>query len=293
MGVVWLAQDERLDELVALKFVPSQLRFDATAIASLRRETLRSRKLSHPNIIRVHDLHEPEGEDAFIAMEFVDGQTLSALRLRQPNGFFSWEQLSPLVKQLCDALDYAHGEKIVHRDLKPSNLMLDANGRLKLADFGIATVISDSLTRVTGTSGGTPVYMSPQQMNGQPPQPTDDIYSLGATLYELLTGTPPFHSGQIVHKVLHNHPTSLGERLAENGLQNDVPAEVEAMIMTCLAKEREQRPQSTGPWPIGSVGSRHHIPNRWWRQSWGKMTQACATRGKICGEFFLGQESHC
>lgn len=244
MGQVWLAQDNQLREFVALKFLPPQIRFDPAAIAMLQKETTRTRKLTYPNIIRIHDFHQHDGEDPFIAMEFVDGQTLQALRFQQPNELFTWEKLAPWLRQLCDALDYAHGEKIVHRDLKPANLMLGSDGRLKLADFGIATVISDSATRATGTMGGTPVYMSPQQMDGKPPQPSDDIYSLGATLYELLTGTPPFHTGQIVHQVLHSSPTTLSERLAENKAHNPIPPAVEAMIMACLSKDDARRPQS-------------------------------------------------
>src|SRR5207237_664221 len=172
-------------------------------------------KLSHPNIIRIHDLHRHSGEDPFIAMEYVDGATLHALRFSWPIQVIPWTVLAPLTKQLCDALDYAHGEKIIHRDLKPSNLMLDSNGRLKLADFGIATVISDSVARVSGAGAGTPAYMSPQHVDGKGPQPTDDIYSLGTTLYELLTSTPPFYQGQIVHQVLHNDPPPPTERLTE------------------------------------------------------------------------------
>jgi serine/threonine protein kinase len=245
MGMVWLAQDERLDELVALKFLPPQIRFDAVGLAGLRRETQRSRKLTHPHIIRIHDLHETEGEDASIAMEYVDGMTLTALRLMQPNEIFTWPALAPLVKQLCDALDYAHGEKVIHRDLKPANLMIDRHGRLKLADFGIASVISDSVSRISNQPiSGTRAYMSPQQINGERPQATDDIYSFGVTLYELLTGTPPFYTGQILHQALHNKPPPPQERLAELGLENEIPADVEAMIMACLAKDPAQRPQS-------------------------------------------------
>jgi serine/threonine protein kinase len=244
MGMVWLAHDNHLNEFVALKFLPPQIRFDDAAIDLLRRETTRSRKLSHPNIIRIHDLHRHEGEDPFIAMEYVDGPTLHAFRFTRPTQAVSWTQLAPLTKQLCDALDYAHGERIIHRDLKPSNLMLDSNGRLKLADFGIAAVVSDSVARVSGAGAGTPAYMSPQQIDGKGPQATDDIYSLGATLYELLTSTPPFYQGQIVHQVLHNDPPSLTERLAELGQQIEIPADLEAMIMACLAKDPSRRPQS-------------------------------------------------
>jgi serine/threonine protein kinase len=123
--------------------------------------------------------------------------------------------------------------------------MLDSKDRLKLADFGIAMVVSDSRARVSGSAeSGTPAYMSPQQINGERPRPTDDIYSLGASLYELLTGTPPFYSGQIVHQALHNPPTPVPQRLSDLGLKNHIPGDVEAMIMACLAKEPGHRPQS-------------------------------------------------
>ena len=135
MGVVWLAEDENLNEKVALKFVPPEIRQDKDALKDLRRETQKSRKLSHPNIIRIHDLNQFEGVDPFISMEFVEGETMSSLRDKQPSGVFSWEVLRPLMVQLCTALDYAHSQGIAHRDLKPANIMVRANGQLKLADL--------------------------------------------------------------------------------------------------------------------------------------------------------------
>ncbi|MEK7675584.1 MAG: protein kinase [Verrucomicrobiota bacterium] len=245
MGVVWLAQDERLGEPVALKFLPPEIRADLGALDDLRRETLKSRKLSHPHIVRIHDLHEVEGEPAFISMEYVEGSTLTAWRVQQDQRVLSWEQLQPLVKQLCEALDYAHGEKVIHRDLKPSNLMLDSKGRLKLADFGIAAVVSDSVSRVSvQRTSGTLAYMSPQQLEGRRAQVTDDIYALGATLYELLTSKPPFYTGDIGHQVLHVAPQPMEERLAELELTNEIPPDVAALVMACLAKDPAQRPQS-------------------------------------------------
>jgi formylglycine-generating enzyme required for sulfatase activity len=246
MGQVWLAHDRRLNDEVALKFLPPEVHADPSALDDLRRETARSRKLTHPGIIRIHDLHEAANEAPFIAMEYVDGATLAALRLQRHHRCFSWDYVRPLLNQLCAALDYAHAEHVIHRDLKPANVMLDGRGRLKLADFGIAANISDSVSRISGhrPGSGTLAYMSPQQLTGKRPEVTDDIYSLGATLYELLTGQLPFFSGDIAHQVLHETPEALPPRLAALGIQNDVPAPVAAMIMACLAKDAAHRPQT-------------------------------------------------
>src|SRR5208282_4611557 len=129
MGEVWLAQDERLHERVALKFLPPEVEADAGALDDLRRETARSHKLTHPNTVRLHDFQEPSGEAAFISMEYVDGPTLAGLRVAQASRVLSWDYLRPLVRQLCAALDYAHGENVIHRDLKPANVMADGKGR--------------------------------------------------------------------------------------------------------------------------------------------------------------------
>lgn len=246
MGVVWLARDERLEEDLALKFLAGEISHDAESLADMRRETLKSRKLSHPNIIRIHDLFKAEGEAPFISMEFIDGKTLSALKVDQPQRLFSWEYLMPLVRQLCAALEYAHSQKVIHRDLKPGNMMVDANGVLKLADFGLAATAAESLSRLSKDLGisGTPAYMSPQQMRGQPPTTADDVYSLGATLYELLASKPPFYSGDIPHQVREEPPMPLDERLAHLELENRIPEDVAALIMACLSKEPEQRPPS-------------------------------------------------
>jgi hypothetical protein len=246
MGEVWRAEDHRLNEQVALKFLPLEIRGDAVALDDLRRETARSHKLTHPNIVRIHDLQEDSDGAAFIVMEYIDGPTLAALRLRQPARVLSWDYLRPLVEQLCAALDYAHGENVIHRDLKPANVMVDNRGRLKLADFGIAAVVSDSMSRVSlrhATSGTLP-YMSPQQLSGKRPQVADDIYSLGATLYELLASKPPFYSGDLTHQVLHEPPEPMEERLAAAGIENKIPGDAAALIMACLAKEPELRPRS-------------------------------------------------
>ena len=243
MGVVWLAHDKRLRELVALKFLPPQIAFDPEALEDLRRETLRSRKLSHPNIIRIHDLHEGEGERPFITMEFVDGPNLHFLRASKPGRVLSWKFLAPILRQLCAALEYAHEEKVVHRDLKPANLMLDGNGRLKLADFGLACVVHDSLSRLSGgSSAGTLDFMSPQQADGKKAQISDDVYALGASIYDLLTSKPPFYSGDVAYQLRNTLPEPMAQRLADLELANEIPPEVAALVMACLAKDSAQRP---------------------------------------------------
>ena len=181
-----------------------------------------------------------------MTLEYVDGQDLASLRLQQPGHLFVWENLRPLMTQLCDALEYAHQHKIVHRDLKPANMLVDRQGNLKLADFGIAATMAESLSRssMQGSVSGTSVYMSPQQMRGELPRASDDLYALGSTFYELLTSRTPFYSGDITYQVLNEMPKPLAERVRELGLQNQVPDAVCAMIMACLAKDPAHRPPS-------------------------------------------------
>ena len=252
MGVVWLARDEKLEQDIALKFLPEMIAHDPVAVNDLKRETRRSLQLTHPHIVRIHDFVE-DSRLAAVSMEFVDGASLSLRRLEQPGQVFEPSQLQGWVQQLCEALEYAHGKaKIVHRDLKPANLMIDANGDLKVADFGISATLSDTTTRVSkqASSSGTPVYMSPQQMMGEKPAATDDIYSLGATLYELLTGKPPFYTGNVLLQVQNKVPPSVAARREELGVTvagaggPGAPTAWEETIAACLAKQPQDRPQS-------------------------------------------------
>jgi serine/threonine protein kinase len=258
-GEVWLAQDEQLNEEIAIKRLPAELAGDPSALSDLTREVQKSRHLHHPNIIRIHDLIQAVGEGPFVTLEYIDGQDLGSLRLQQPGSLFKWENLRPLMTQLCDALEYAHQNKIVHRDLKPANMLIDQQGRLKLADFGIAATLAESFSRssMQGSMSGTSVYMSPQQMRGEIPRASDDLYALGSTFYELLTSRTPFYSGDIAYQVMNEDPKPLAERLAELGLENQVPDAVCAMIMACLAKDPANRPTSSAAveeWISGATG---------------------------------------
>ncbi len=250
MDVVWRARDAELGEPVALKFLPEVVARDAAAVDELKDETRHARRLTHPNIVRIHQF-EREGLIAAVSMEFVDGTTLSHLRLQQPGKVFGVGPLAPLVTQLCAALDYAHIQaKIVHRNLKPANILVTSGGAVKVTDFGIARSLSESFTRLTGKGGdtsGTLPYMSPQQLLGKKARATDDIYALGATLYELLTGRPPFFTGDIARQVQSVTPPPVAERRSELGIVGEaIPAGWEETIATCLEKDPTQRPQTAG-----------------------------------------------
>jgi serine/threonine protein kinase len=259
MGVVWLARDEELERDVALKFLPDLVVHDLAVLDELKRETRRSLQLTHHHIVRIHDFVQDE-ESACISMEYVDGPTLSALRVEQPSRVFEPAVLLPWVEQICGALEYAHGHaKIVHRDIKPANLMLNGKGELKVADFGIARSLSDSVTMLTmarGTSG-TLAYMSPQQLDGERASNLDDIYSLGTTLYELLTSKPPFYSGGIERLIREKTPPSIAERRQELETNSNqaIPEQWEQTIAACLAKDPTLRPQSAS-----EVANRLHSP---------------------------------
>jgi len=247
---VWSATDERLGETVALKFLLPTALDDPRIFGELRKEARRSRQLAHQNIVQLYDLYESPDELPFMIMEFVSGNSLHTVRMLDPSQFLTWDFLRPVTLQLCHALDHAHGEGLVHRDIKPANIMVDQRGRVKLADFGISGAMNDvyaHLLQVRDTRG-TVTFMSPQQMDGTPPCPADDIYALGATLYELLTSRAPFYTGDIVHQVRNVIPQPVPACQSEMGIQNPIPPTVADLIMACLQKDPSARPRSA--WEI-------------------------------------------
>ena len=248
-GAVWLAEDlvRRQVDQVALKFLPDLIVSDKTALAALKNEIRRRIALKHPNILRVYDLLENKGRVA-IQMEYLDGQSLSRLRLSKPNQIFEVRDLEKWVKELCEALEYAHKDVgLIGGDIVPGNLIVDLAGNLKLKDFGIANCIADSMSRLTVNHhpSETLPYKSPQRAAGGEPAITDDLYSLGATLYELLTSKPPFYVGDIGAQVSGKVPPSMTERRAELGIKGEpIPKNWEETVAACLAKDPVQRPQS-------------------------------------------------
>ena len=236
MGLVYLARDDRLDRLVALKLIPEAVRLDPQAIEALKRETQRSQPLLHPNIARIFGFIEGD-ECAAIEMEFIDGVSLSRLRGQKRANCFAVSEIAPWVASLCDALAYAHDSmQVIHRHLKPSNLMVNARNALKLTDFGIDGPQRRSMN---------PSYMSPQHLAGARPSPSDDIYSLGATLYELLSSKPPFYEGDVPSQVRSTVAPWIAERREQLGIAGEaVPKHWEETIAACLAKNPADRPPS-------------------------------------------------
>lgn len=247
MGVIWLAQDRVLGEAVALKLLPDHVRWDANGFDELKRETRRARQLTHPHIVRIHDFFEDKA-GAAITMEYVDGSSLAALRVEKPERCNSPEEIARWLPGLCAALDYAHREaRIVHRDLKPANILMDRTGDVKITDFGVARSLLDATSRVSQLAAtGTILYMSPQQLMGDPPDPADDLYSLGVTLYELLAGQAPFHTGDIARQIERKRPEAIAVRREKLGIASTppLPPYWEETIQACLAKERSARPTS-------------------------------------------------
>ena len=248
MGAVWLAFDEVEQADVALKvFTDERAGMDAEGLNDLKREVEKTQCLQHPHIVRMGQFWNEEGEPPFISMEYVAGTDLHELKRSAAGSILSWDKVRAYMMQLCDALNFAHSQRLAHRDIKPSNFLIDHEGNLKLTDFGISASLANSALSVTAPSlmgSGTPQYMSPQQMDGNPPNVTDDIYSVGATFYDLLTSKPPFYQGELSYQIRHADPVPISQRLQELGLQNEIPDYIEAIVMACLQKDPGQRPQS-------------------------------------------------
>jgi hypothetical protein len=259
MGIVWLARDEELERDVALKFLPDLVIHDRAVLSDLKRETRRNLELTHKNIVRIYDFVH---DDIFgcISMEYIDGDTLSNLRADKPRKIFEPDELREWVSQLCDALDYAHNHAhIVHRDLKPTNLIVNRRGDLKVSDFGVARSLSDSVTKLTmhRSKSGTLVYMSPQQLDGERGDHLDDIYSFGATFYELLTSKPPFYSGNVDRQIREKVPPPMTQRRKELEVGGGpIDSAWEETVAACLAKDPVRRPQS-----VTEIASRLEVPS--------------------------------
>jgi tetratricopeptide (TPR) repeat protein/predicted Ser/Thr protein kinase len=237
MGSVYLAYDRELSRLVAVKLVALHLAGEDWVLDRFKREIHLSSLVTHPNVLRVFDLGEHEGLK-FLTMQYIEGDTLDGLMRREKRLPLDWS-LS-LFRQLCGALAAAHDKGILHRDLKPQNVMVDRDRNAYLTDFGLATSRALSPMTQTGAVMGTPHYMSPEQVKGQPLDPRSDLFSLGVMLYELLAGVRPY-GGDSVYDVMMARVRDTARPLRE--LNADVPAWLQQVVERCLAVEPADRYQ--------------------------------------------------
>src|SRR6185369_15850189 len=236
MGEVYRADDLKLKQPVALKFLPSSLTSDGAALARFYKEVSVARQISHRHVCRVYDVAEFHGEH-FISMEFVRGEELSSLLKRI--GRLPQDKAIDVARQLCAGLAAVHERGVLHRDLKPANIMLDEHGEVRITDFGIAALASELDRREIS---GTPAYMSPEQLDGHELSLKSDIYSLGLVLYEVFTGKKAFDAATLPELMRLRRsdttPTSLSQIVPE------LDPLVERVIFRCLEKDPAKRPVS-------------------------------------------------
>lgn len=237
MALVYAAHDDRLDRRVAVKVLADNLATHADIRERFVREAQIAAGLSHPNVVDVYDA----GEDGtpYIVMELINGPTL-AEELRR-RGRLPVEEATAVAAQVADGLAYAHAQGIVHRDIKPENLILVRGGQVKIADFGIAHVVEATRLTEVGTVLGTAAYLAPEQATGGPVTPATDVYSLGAVLYELLTGRPPHVASTLTELLTRDFQRPVPP---PGALEPAVPRTLDVLVERCLAADPSLRPSA-------------------------------------------------
>ncbi|MBL8205843.1 MAG: serine/threonine protein kinase [Blastocatellia bacterium] len=236
MGEVYKAEDLKLKQVVALKFLPEALALDGAALARFHNEVRITRQISHPNVCRVYDIGEVAGQH-FLSMEFIDGEDLSVLLRRI--GRLPGDKATEITRQICAGLAAAHENGVLHRDLKPANIMIDGRGKARVTDFGVAVVANELLGREA--AAGTPGYMAPEQLAGKEVTQRSDIYSLGLVLYELFTGKRVFEAKSL-HELMQLHEKSTPP--TPSSYVKDIDPLAERVILRCLEKDPQKRPAS-------------------------------------------------
>ncbi|MDQ3915442.1 MAG: protein kinase [Actinomycetota bacterium] len=234
MAEVWLAKDERLERHVAVKFMAASLTDDAEFLVRFFSEAQAVARMAHPNVVSVLDFGDFE-DRPYLVMECVPGGPLSELT-GEP---ILPERAVEIVSGAARGAGAAHASGVIHRDVKPGNILLDDAGRPKLADFGIASSSRSERLTATGTAIGSPHYISPEQASGLQVTPASDVYSLGAVLYELLTGRPPFEGGNVTAIAIAHVEQS---PVPPSELVDGIPPHLDAIVMSCLAKDPAARP---------------------------------------------------
>ncbi|HEX9723145.1 MAG TPA: tetratricopeptide repeat protein [Vicinamibacteria bacterium] len=235
MGRVYKAWDRELEKVIALKTIRGEQSSNPDVLKRFKQELLLARKITHKNVIRIHDMGEAGGV-RFFTMEYIPGDSLKE-RIEK-RGKIPAEQAVPMAKQILGALGEAHEQGVVHRDLKPQNIMIDQDGILHIMDFGIARSAQDTGMTVTGTVMGTPDYMSPEQVKGEKADAQADLFSFGVILYEMLTGTLPYQADTTAAKVmmrLSKKPRPPRE------IDEQIPKYLESIVLKCLEVDRELR----------------------------------------------------
>ncbi|MBO2458071.1 serine/threonine-protein kinase [Actinomadura violacea] len=246
MGQVWRGTDLRLRRPVAIKILPSDLAADQNSLARFRREAETAAALQHPGITVVFDIDdghaEADGTTMFLVMELLEGQDLRAVIRASPGGL-PVARTASFATQIADALAAAHARGIVHRDIKPHNLMVLADDRIRICDFGIAH-LAGGATRLTaqGSSIGTPAYMAPEQFRGEPLGVQTDLYALGCVIYEMLTGSPPFGVDGDLHALMYRHLNQPAP--APRFKRPETPEYLDRLVSDALAKNPADRPGS-------------------------------------------------
>ncbi len=237
MGEVYRADDLKLSQPVALKFLPDRHLSDGAALARFHREVRVARQVSHKNVCRVYDIGEIDGRH-FLSMEFIKGEELSSLLRRI--GRLPSDKALQIARQICAGLSAAHDSGILHRDLKPANIMIDAEGNARITDFGLAGLAEE--IREDEMQAGTPAYMAPEQFEGDTPTIRSDIFSLGVVLYELFTGKRAYEAATLAELIRLRRSDSTPTN--PTAIVKDLDPVVERVIERCLQKDPSSRPAS-------------------------------------------------